>query len=373
MLPLCLSRHRSRLAPSLPPDRIGTLSAMQLSKTYRIGVLGLTHDHVWQNLRDLLGSSHGLLIAAADPNKPLLERAKQEFDCTTYKDFHTLLQRERLDAVYLFSDNLSCPEMGEAAAAKGLHILVEKPLAADLLGADRLVAAARRNGVRLMVNWPFAWKPSMQRALQLAKGGEIGRIWQVKYRAAHEGPLEHGCSPYFVQWLYDPELNGAGALIDYGCSGACLSTYVLGLPSRVTAVGGRLCKEDILAEDNAVILMAYPRAVSIAEGSWTQQGMLTSYQAVIYGTAGTLLVEPGDDGRLLLANKEDPLGRALEIPPLPPHMQNAGANFLHGIETGDEFAPLCEARTARDAQEVLEAALMSIDSGSDVSLPLRNA
>jgi predicted dehydrogenase len=345
---------------------------MELSKTYRVGVLGLTHDHVWNNLRDLLGTSHGLLTAAADPNKPLLERAKKEFDCATYKDFHTLLQRERLDAVYLFGDNLLGPEMGEAAAAKGLHILVEKPMAADLLGADRLLAAARRNGVRLMVNWPFAWKPQMQRALQLAKSGELGRVWQVRYRAAHEGPLEHGCSPYFVQWLYDPELNGGGALIDYGCYGACLATYLLGSPSRVVAMGGRLCKEDILAEDNAVIMMSYPRAMAMAEASWSQQGLLTSYVAVIYGTKGTLLVEPGDEGRLLLADKENPQGLPLALPPLETQMTNASANFLHGIETGDEFAPLCEARTARDAQEILEAALMSIDSGGDVSLPLRN-
>lgn len=346
---------------------------MQLSKTYRIGVLGLTHDHVWPNLRDLLGTRHGLFTAAADPNKPLLERAKAEFDCATYKDFNALLSKERLDAVYLFGDNLSSPEIGEAAAAKGLHILVEKPMAADLLGADRLLAAARRNDVRLMVNWPFAWKPQMQRALNMAKSGDIGRIWQVKYRAAHEGPLEHGCSPYFVSWLYDPELNGAGALMDYGCYGACLSSYLLGLPSRVTAVGGRLCKEDVLAEDNAIILMSYPRAIAVAEASWSQQGSLTSYGTVIYGTEGTLLVEPGDEGRLLLATKDEPLGRALDIPSVPIHMTNASANFLHGIETGDEFAPLCEARTARDAQEVLEAALMAIDSGADVSLPLRNA
>ena len=345
---------------------------MQLTKTYRIGVLGLTHDHVWNNLRELVASTHGLLTAVADVNKPLIERAKREFDCATYKDPQTLLQRERLDAVYLYGDNALSMELAETAAAKGLHILVEKPMAADLIGADRMLAAARRSGVRLMVNWPFAWRPQLRRAIQLCKSGDIGRVWQMKYRAAHEGPLEHGCSPYFVQWLYDPELNGGGALVDYGCYGACLSAYLLGLPNRVTAVGGRLCKEDVLAEDNAVIVMAYPRAVSIAEASWTQVGNLTAYTAVFYGTSGTIVVEPGEAGRVLVANKDFPDGVAVDAPALPQESATAGANFLHGIETGDEFAPLCEARTGRDAQEILEAALMAIDSGADVSLPLRN-
>jgi predicted dehydrogenase len=346
---------------------------MQLSKTFRVGALGLTHDHVWRNLRDLLGTSHGLLTAVADQNKPLLERAKQEFECATYKDFQTLLDRERLDAVYLFGDNALSVDMTEAAAARGMHVFVEKPMAADLIGADRMLAACRRNNVRLMVNWPFAWRPQLQHALTLAKSGAVGRVWQMKYRAAHEGPLEHGCSPYFVSWLYDPELNGAGALMDYGSYGTCLANYLLGLPNRVTAVGGRYCKEDVLAEDNAVILMSYPRAMAIAEASWTQIGDLTAYETVIYGTAGTIFVEAKDDGRVLLATAENPAGAPVDVPPLPQHMQNASANFVYCLETGEEFAPLCDARTARDAQEVLEAALMSIDSGADVSLPLRNA
>jgi predicted dehydrogenase len=348
------------------------MAAMELTKTFRIGVLGLTHDHVWQNMRELSGTPHGLLTAVADANKPLLERAKKEFECATYKDPMTLLQRERLDAVYIFGDNALSVDMAEAAAARGLHILVEKPMAADLIGADRMLASARRANVRLMVNWPFAWRPQMQHALTLARGGEIGRIWQIKYRASHEGPAELGCSPYFVSWLYDPELNGAGALMDYGCYGACLSSYLLGLPSRVTAVGGRLCKEDLLAEDNAVILMSYPRAISIAEASWTQVGNMTSYVAVIYGTTGTILIEAGDAGRVLVANKDFPDGVAAVVPPSPPHLQNSSANFIYCLETGEEFAPLCEARTARDAQEILEAALMAADSGNDVSLPLRS-
>ena len=42
----------------------------------------------------------------------------------------------------------------------------------------------------------------------MAQAGEIGQLWQVKYRAAHQGPVELGCSPQFWEWLYDEE---------YGC------------------------------------------------------------------------------------------------------------------------------------------------------------
>lgn len=339
--------------------------------SFRIGVLGLTHDHVWGVLRQLREVSPQALVAVADPNRPLLERAQQEFACAIYREYQSLLDREKLDAVYVYADNATSVDLGEMAAERGLHVLVEKPLAASLAGADRLLAAVRSAGVRLMVNWPFAWWPQLQHALVVAHRGDLGALWQVKYRSAHEGPRELGCSEYFCRWLFDHELNGAGALVDYCCYGAALACCLLGLPSRVTAVTGRLRKEDILVEDNGVILMSYPRAIAIAEGSWTQVGKLTAYVTAIYGTTGTLLVEPRAGGRLLWATADDPDGREVNVPDLAPHLRNASVNFLHGLQTGEPFAPLCQARLCRDAQEVLEAGILSAESGSEVSLPLK--
>ena len=66
-----------------------------------------------------------------------------------------------------------------------------------------MLAAAKEQGTRIMVNWPFAWWPMLQKGIAMAQGGDIGRIWQVKYRAAHEGPRELGCSEFFCGWLYD--------------------------------------------------------------------------------------------------------------------------------------------------------------------------
>jgi predicted dehydrogenase len=224
----------------------------------------------------------------------------------------------------------------------------------------------------VLVNWPFAWWPQLQKALQMASSGEIGDVWQIKYRAAHAGPREIGCSPSFYGWLYDRRLNGAGALMDYCCYGAALARCVLGVPSRVVGVAGRLRKEDITLEDNAIIVMSYPRAMAVAEGSWTQVGELSSSLTAIYGTRGTLLVEPRAGGRLLLATEAQPHGTPVPVPPAPPERQNATNHFLHCLETGEASVALCNDRVARDAQEILEAALLSAAQGKEVSLPLRS-
>src|SRR5262249_24381109 len=147
---------------------------------------------------------------------------------------------------------------------------------------------------------------------------------------------------------------------------------VLGMPSRVSGVAGRLCKEDILVEDNAVLLLSYPRALAMAEGSWSQIDKMTAYLTMIDGTKGTLLVEAGQSGRLLKATAERPEGEPVEVPAAAAHLSSASAHFLHALETGTQFLELCNDRVCRDVQEILEAGLLSVERGQEVSLPLKS-
>ena len=337
----------------------------------RIGVLGMTHDHVWGNLRELKASPLGILVAAADPSEELCEKVKTEYDCPqVFDDYDEMLATVDLDAVYVFADNLSGAELTMMAAERGLHVMVEKPMASNLDGANQMLAAARKAGVALMVNWPFAWWPQLQHAFTMAHAGEIGQLFQTKYRSAHAGPKELGCTPHFYNWLYDAQLNGAGATMDYCCYGAALARYLLGQPSRVNGTVGHCLKDYITLDDNAIIVMQWPRAIAISEASWTQIGHLTSYHAAIYGSEGTLVVEPGGKGRLLLANAAHEDGIEVDVPPLPEGMRNASDFFLTHISQGLPIDGICSAEVSRDAQEILEAGLISAQEGRTISLPL---
>lgn len=336
----------------------------------RVGVLGLSHDHVWSNVEALQGRSDVRLAGASEPREELRRKFSSTFEVDAEPEHDSLLDSGRLDAVYIFSSNAEGAALAVAAAERGLHVLIEKPMAATLEQADAMMAAVRRNHVRLMINWPFAWWPQLQHALKLAAQGAIGNLWQVKYRAAHAGPQELGCSPAFCDWLFDAQRNGGGALMDYCCYGAVLARALMGVPSRVTALTGRFCKENITVEDNAFLAMMYPRGMATAEGSWTQIGKLTSYTTALYGDAGTLLVEPRDGGRLFLATTDDPDGSEVEVPEPAAHLRNSAAHFVHGIQTGDAFQLLCQDRICRDTQEILEGGLRSVETGAEVSLPL---
>ena len=335
----------------------------------RVGVLGLSHDHIWDNLKTLNESSEGVLVAAADPHPELQEQVRS-YGCEhVFADYSELLDSVALDAVYIYADNRQGADLTVQAAARGLHIMVEKPMASTLAGADRMRSAAHAAGVQLMVNWPFAWRPDLQYAFQLIDEGRIGEIFQVNYRGAHGGPREYGHSRYFYDWLYDPQLNGGGALADYCGYGAALTCLLLGLPSRVTAVSGRLRKVDLPAEDNAVLIMQHARAISTTTASWTQIGMMTSYVPTFYGSEGTL-VGHSQDGTLWLATNEQKFGERIEVPPLAAGQRTATEYFLGHIRSGEPISGLCSADVGLMAQEVLEAGLRSAAEGRTVSLPL---
>src|SRR5690242_15071034 len=101
-----------------------------------VGVLGLSHDHVWGNLAALSAGEHGRLVAAAEPDGALRERLRAHYGgVVVHESFEALLERRDLDAVLVFSDNRTSAELGARALDRGLPVMLEKPMAADLSGA----------------------------------------------------------------------------------------------------------------------------------------------------------------------------------------------------------------------------------------------
>lgn len=336
-------------------------------KTYRIGVLGLHHDHVWTILEQFASLENAKIAAAADIHRPLLHKFDRLYGGATYhQDYTALLDREDLDVVLVYGSNRVGSRLAVEAMNRGLHALVEKPMAADRADADLMLAAAGKNNVRLMINWPFAWWYQLQHALYLALEQDfIGRVFQMNYRAAHEGIVEMGHSHYFAEWAENPELSGGGALIDYCCYGAVLSRVLMGQPEAVTGLWGNLCKDYLTVDDNAVIVMKYPKAMSVAQASWTQHGKIGAYTPMIYGQRGTFVIEPRTGGRLFHADDVHQKGVELEVPTPAPHMTSAAVHFLWSIENRDKaLHPLCDPLHARDANAIMDAGVASAKQDS---------
>ena len=294
-----------------------------------------------------------------------------------YASAEEFYDKEKPQAIFTTSDNRTGAAVVADAAARGLHVAKEKPMAASLKLAEEMLAAANRHGVRLMINWSTNWRPPYHLAKQLVDEGRIGKVWQVHNRAGHGGPpadykRRDPISRVGWGWLIDGDLNGAGAYIDFCCYGAVLSRWFMGQPSRVMAMGGRYVQNFFTVEDNAVLLMGYPKGHSIVEATWSQPAVPARLPMMIYGSEGSIAVYP--EGEVQLATRGATAGtpkvETFQAPELPPQYASGPAYFAWCLLHEKPFEGLVNPEISRDAQEVLEAGLISMKTGEAVGLPL---
>ena len=149
--------------------------------------------------------------------------------------------------------------------------MVEKPLATTFKDARKMAALARKHGILLLTNYETTWYASNHYVKAQVDAGKIGDIFRIEVYDGHQGPVEIGCSKKFLDWLTDPILNGGGAVMDFGCYGANLATWLLGgrKPVSVYAVLQRN-KPSVYpkVDDDATIVLEYPGATVEINASW---------------------------------------------------------------------------------------------------------
>lgn len=352
----------------------------------RFGIIGLVDDHVWPvwgegYIEQVVKCDKAELIAAADDHDELLQRIKNEYGVEKlYKSYEEMLDKEKVDAILLSVPNDERAELTEVIASRGIHIQSDKPMAVTLKQANRMKDIVRKTGIKMIVNWRIAWNPGFQRAMSLIQDGAIGDVYQVRHESANSGPENHGCSKYFLEWLFSRKKNGGGALMDYCCYGAAICISIKGKPGSVIGLAGKYVKKDLEAEDNAILLLEYSDGIGIVEGSWSQYGVDTQKdiyplhgKTVICGSNGAIVINAITETDLKpigLLNKENRAGRAYEVEPLANERKNAIEYLVHCINNDEAVQGVCSAESSRDVQEIIEAGYLSIEEGRKISLPL---
>jgi predicted dehydrogenase len=179
----------------------------------------------------------------------------------------------------------------ETCAPRGVHVMVEKPFALDSLQAEEMAALAHKHQIQLLTNYETSWYASTYEAHKLVCTDKIiGTIRKIVAHDGHWGPSEIGCPPQFLNWLTDPQRNGGGAMMDFGCYGANLMTWLMAgtAPLAVTAVTQQLKPETYpQVDDEATIVLTYPGAQGIIQGSWNWPWHRKDLE--IYGSSGSVI------------------------------------------------------------------------------------
>jgi predicted dehydrogenase len=272
----------------------------------KVGVAGLNHDHVY-GLMENYKKGGVIILGIAEPDQLLVQKYKARYqlpDSLFYTDVPAMLQHIRPDAVLAYNAIADHLAVVEACAPKGISVMVEKPLAIDTRQAKRIAELAGQYHIQVLTNYETTWYPSNQRVYALAhEQGAIGEIRRMVAHDGHQGPKEIGCSPDFLKWLTDPAKNGGGAVVDFGCYGANLMTWLMGghAPVAVTAVI-RHYKPEVYpnVDDDATIVVEYPGAIGFIEASWNWPFSIKDLEVFgktgyLHALNGTTLVERTKD------------------------------------------------------------------------------
>jgi len=244
-----------------------------------LGFIGKVH------LRNCLNLKSVRVIAAADMSKGALNYAREFRVKQLFTDYHELLKLKDLDAVIISLPTHLHAECAISAMEEGKHVFLEKPLARNPEEGKEIVSAARKNGVKFMVGYPFRFVPEFVNLKRKMESGVLGDI-QLAYAVdIAAGPFLHrmeNTAPRPVpEWWLNKELTGGGALIDLGCHVINLLRWYLGEVSDIKAHLGYRFNFDF--EDYATCIVDFECGASaVVNVGWFSQK--TALGIELFGT-----------------------------------------------------------------------------------------
>ena len=348
------------------------MKAQEQNPPVKVAVIGLTHTHVhWILGREDRGDIE--IVGIVEPNTDLAERYTKQHGFSmdiVYPTMDALMENVKPEAVTAFGTIYDHLSVVEFFAPKGIHIMVEKPLAVSLDHAKKMQALAKKHNIHLLTNYETTWYGSNLKAYEMVhEDNMIGDIRKIVVHDGHPGPKEIGVNKEFLQWLTDPKLNGAGALTDFGCYGANLATWLMKgeRPQSVFAMTATN-KPDLYpkVDDEATIILQYPKTQVIIQASWNWP--VSRKDMEVYGVTGQIIADNGSTIRYQLGDN----AQEQKLTDLKKESPNDDPFTLLAAVVRGQITPqdadLSALQNNMVVMEILDAALQSAKSGKVVKL-----
>lgn len=346
-------------------------------KTWRIAGINFDHSHMGDNLRMAFNHPQVEIVGICDEHSERMQSAIANFGIAqdrVFTDYRACIEKTKPDIVLLCPATARHGEWTEKVAPFDVHIIMEKPFAASLAEADRMIAAVAKTGKAFAINWPLAWYPSHRTAKRILDEGTIGDVIEVHYYDGNRGPLYHVAdkietTPEEMQreksrsWFFKRE-QGGGSLLDYLGYGTTLGTWYHNgrKPIEVTCVVDEPAGLEV--DEHSITVARYGVGLSKFETRWGTFTDPWTHQPqpkcgfVVKGTEGT--VSSYDYERTLrLQTRECVEGRDVPVDMLEPPYQNPVQYVIHCLESGAAIEGPLSPAIARIGQQIVDTAMQS--------------
>lgn len=321
-----------------------------------IGAGGISETHA----RAAEGIAGARIAAVWGQNRDKARRLGERYGAIVYDDLPGLLAHDKLDLVLIGSPSGLHAEHGIAAARRGLHVLVEKPIDISTARADDLIRACEQASVRLGVFFQDRMQPDLCELKRFIAAGGLGRLILVSAKVKWFRPPEYYSAS---RWRGTRELDGGGALINQGIHTVDLLLWLIGDARRVSA-RTTTSLHDIAVEDTCVAWLEFACGALATLEAATSAYPGYARRVEVTGTEGTIIVE---HDRVIAVDLRVPVEHSFGaaeagdrntsatsavVSDAAPH-RRVLEDFLRAMRDGD--APACDGREGRRSIRVVEA------------------
>lgn len=353
---------------------------------WKIAGINFDHFHMGDNLRMAHEHPDVEIVGLCDEQPERMEEAAAHFSIAPdrlYTDHEACLTATEPDLVLLCPATARHAEWTEKVAAFDTHILMEKPFAASLAEADRMVAAMRPSGKKLAINWPLAWYPPHRTTRRLIEEGRIGEVIEVHFYDGNRGPLWHAADKVEktaedVQqekphsWFYKRD-QGGGSLLDYLGYGTTLGTWFLDgrKPREVTATVDQ--PHGLEVDEHSIVVAAYETGLSKFETRWgTYTDPWTDQPQpkcgfIIVGTEGTIS-SYDYESTICVQSHDAKRGEVLEVDRLSQPFQNPVQYMIDSLEKDQPIEGPLSVEISRIGQQIVDTAVRSAEEKRTIRL-----
>jgi predicted dehydrogenase len=335
--------------------RVGLIGAGNISDTHARAVAAIP------------GAS---IVAVYGPTRARAERLAASYGARADDRLDAFIAQGGMDMVMVGTPSGLHGEHGAAAAAAGLHVLVEKPLEITTARADALIAAAARTGVTLGVIFQDRLKPAVERLKTLVDAGAIGKPILAGAHVKWYRPRAYYAES---RWRGTQALDGGGALINQAIHTIDLLMWIFGPVARVFGkVATRL--HAIEVEDTAAATLEFSSgAVGTIEAA-TSAYPGYARRIEITGSEGTAILEGDELVAVDLRGQPSERSQAATRPEnaASPVVSDASAHqrvvedFIAAFSMGGK--PRCDGPEGRRSVELIQAIYESSRTGRSVEI-----
>jgi UDP-N-acetylglucosamine 3-dehydrogenase len=245
--------------------------------TIKIGIIGAGSIVRHRHLPETQENEYAEVGAVCDVVEERAKEMAAKYNCKAYTDYKDLIADKDLDAVIVAATNTTHAEMTIAALEAGKHVLCEKPMATNLQDAQKMIDAAEKTGMKLMIAQNQRLEAANQKAKEIIQSGKLGKVLTFRSVFGHPG-CEYWAIDGESTWFFKKSITAMGCLGDLAIHKLDLLHWILEDDYvELCAFADTLSKtypdgELIDVEDNAtVILRTKKGATGTVIVSWTYQ------------------------------------------------------------------------------------------------------